>query len=559
MPKGTVKAFLLISILLLMAPAREQSGLKIFKPVSLRNCINVIQVPGIDGRPVYQLQDMTLQERGTGAVHDLVLSFNNSAEKLRNDDSGKYRIRRANFLSARPRGTFGKGCAHFYRKSHRVVVETEESLWLGRCGDLGSFTFEFRFQAASLADMTFFSRTGFLSGSRRGIEIGITNGRVSGKFFQVFEDEKGNRKDIVISSRGKIRPRTWYHGALSFNRLTGKLSLHLNGRESHVRYITEDSIPGSQVLTPSFGHRSKEGQLVCIEAPPAVIGLSFSGYIDEFRIAYGDFSAVKEKSAPVHRRYEQVHVEKRTPYNVEGIITSPVYRFSDTGTRVLLFSWKDKLPQDTFLWMEFRISDHLFYGHDTKITWYRVKKNQRNIYMKKAPSGNYLRGRYYQWRAHLVPSPDGRFSPRLYNVSLRHQADPPPAVPLFIQVVAAGDEKIVLRWKKNTDSDLGGYRIHYGIVPGRFDGIISTLKGKVITNTTSDGKYVRVTIDNSIINENKERDLRKILSFPGIKNTVLYYFAVSAYDTYRKGTPYSHESQLSKVVSARPFGGSEID
>ena len=39
---------------------------------------------------------------------------------------------------------------------------------------------------------------------------------------------------------------------------------------------------------------------------------------------------------------------------------------------------------------------------------------------------------------------------------------------------------------------------------------------------------------------------------------VLYFFAVTGYDTYRPDTPYNHESPVSKEVTARPFPGSEI-
>lgn len=426
MPKGTVKTVLFVSLLFLMAPAREQSGYKVFETVPLQNCYNVIQIPDSTGKLRYQLEDTTLQGRGRDATHDLVLSLNGKAATLRRDDSGKYKILSAGYLSEHTAGTFGAGCAKFYRKSHRIVIATEESLWLGRCGDLGSFTIEFRFKATSLTDkMVIFSRNGFLSGSRRGLESVIENRKLAFRSHQLFEDMKGFRHDVFLKSKKNIMPGVWYHAALSFNRITGKLTLYLNGTENNASYVTEDKKPGGQVLTPSFGYRNKKGELTCIEAPPAIIGDHFTGYLDEFRIAYGDLPSVKMKSALIDRRYYPVRTAGRTPYNVEGTITSPVYRFSDTGTRVILFNWRQKLPRDTFLWMEFRMADHLFYLNDMTLPWYRIKRNQRNIYLKKTPSGEYVRGKYYQWRAHLIPSPDGERSPQLIDVALRYQADPP--------------------------------------------------------------------------------------------------------------------------------------
>lgn len=549
-----------MSLVFLMAPAREKSGYRVFDVLPAENLNNVRVVSHPSGKRLYQLTDTTLEGRGNSLHHDLVLSLNDSAESLRKDDSGKYKIKSAGYLSARVPGTFGDGCAKFFRTSHRIVIDTEETLWLGRCGDLGSFTMEFRFRPITLTDrMEIFSRRGYLSGSLRGMEAVIVNRHLSFRFYQVFEDSKGNRHDIIISSRQKLFPGRWYHAALSFNRLTGKLALYLNGSENNTRYVTEDGRPGGQVLVPSFGKRNREGNLACIESPPAVIGNHFSGYLDEFRITFGDISLLRKKSHLLDRPYHPVYLKGRQPFNREGIITSPVYPFPDTGTRVLLFTWKEKIPKDTFIWMEFRMADHLFYAEDEHLPWYRVKRNQRNIHMKKVAKGRYLRGKYYQWRAHLIASPGGRCSPLLHDVALRYQVDPPPAVPLFPEIIRAGDKKVVLRWRKNSDADLKGYRVHYGIVPGRFDGIISYLKGKAITNTLSSGDYVEITIDNSIIEENRKRDPRRILDFPRLKNTVLYYFGVTAYDRYRPGTPYSHESGISKIVTARPFAGSEID
>jgi hypothetical protein len=80
----------------------------------------------------------------------------------------------------------------------------------------------------------------------------------------------------------------------------------------------------------------------------------------------------------------------------------------------------------------------------------------------------------------------------------------------------------------------------------------------MITNDASDGNYVKVRIDNILVEENRNADKRGVLIYPSLENTVLYYFSVTAYDSYRPGTVYNHESGLSPSVSARPYGGSEI-
>jgi hypothetical protein len=104
-------------------------------------------------------------------------------------------------------------------------------------------------------------------------------------------------------------------------------------------------------------------------------------------------------------------------------------------------------------------------------------QGQRGIFLMRDGENNFLRGRYYQWRMHLVPSPDGARSPRLSGLKLSYEADIAPTVPRLPEVREAGDRYIVLRWKKNEDADLAGYRIYYGVLKGRFDGIIRTING----------------------------------------------------------------------------------
>jgi hypothetical protein len=227
---------------------------------------------------------------------------------------------------------------------------------------------------------------------------------------------------------------------------------------------------------------------------------------------------------------------------------------------VTLFQWDELVKNNTHIWMEFRASDDLFDRESDAPRWYRIRNNQRNIYLKKTgEDGMYLRGRYYQWRAHLVASPDGAHSPRLYGAELQYQLDPAPRPPLMLEAVRAGDAAVRLRWKKNVEHDILGYRIYYGTSPGRYEGVIATTGGRRIDNSLAGGRnFIEVDITNALIEENMALDKKGLLTFPVLKNNVLYFFAVSAYDSYRPDTPHNHESELSREITARPFAGSEI-
>ena len=262
-------------------------------------------------------------------------------------------------------------------------------------------------------------------------------------------------------------------------------------------YATEKGEPFNGVFTPSFA---------CEELPVAVLGKDFYGIMDEVRLSYRSMEELKKETAVALGNYEGTAMIERMPVNREGVITSPVHRFDLTGTKVISFGWNEELEGNSFIWMEFRISDDGFESGDGAPRWYRVTNNQRTIYLKKE-GDLYLRGKYYQWRAHLVPSPDGRVSPVFSGTELRYQLDPPPRPPLFLEKASSGDERVRLRWKKNVEHDILGYRVYYGINSRRYDGVLSSAGGRRITNETQGSRgYVELEIDNGVIEENRAKD-----------------------------------------------------
>jgi hypothetical protein len=542
-----------------MFPIQEHTAMVNFAPVPAGNLHNAEIRKNAAGAPYYTISDVTYRNWPDPSIIDTVLSFNRSPESLVMDDVGHYRISYADYVFEKNRGELGGGCARFFRKSHRIELQTNPDLWLGQSGDLGSFTVEFRFRPDSFVDgSVIFSRTGFFSGSKRGFEIVMRNRRLIPLFHDMFEFPDGRRKTLSLTGGQRMKSGQWYHFAVSFERMTGRLTKYLNGREEESLYATEDGTDAAAVLAPVFGKRISDGNYQRIEQPVARIGGAVNGMIDEFRISRISMEELRKQAPVADKSYRHVSVSDRMPSNNEGIVTSEVQTFGGTGTKVTFFDWEEELPAHTFIWAEFRICDRLFYRNDNDIKWYRIKKGQRGIYLMRDGENNFLRGRYYQWRMHLVPSPDGARSPRLSGLRLSCEADNAPTVPRLPEVKESGDRYIVLRWKKNEDADLAGYRIYYGVVKGRFDGIIRTINGQPVTNAMAKGNYIEVKIDNDVIEENREKDRSRLLSYPLINNTVLYFLSVSAFDAYRPDTPYNHESAPSVSVQARPYAGTEI-
>jgi hypothetical protein len=542
----------------LFSGTMDTPGTISFAPVPKKSLHNVRIITNGIGKKLYVLNDLSYQKTSDPFITDIVLSFNAPPSRMHRDDTKHYRVIQSDYNFISGRGALGKGCGEFFKKEHGVTIETTKGAWLGACDDIGSFTIEFRLFPYELRDGgQIFSRIGFLSGRKQGIEIEIRNQNIISVLYGIFRKPDGQPVDVVMKRGRDLQKQKWYHFSLSFDRLSGSLTKYVNGEEAEVQYITESGEPFNGVYTPSFGKPNQDGTFDCVDLPPVYIGKNYSGLLDEFRISYRHYTDLARSTEIAYKKYHSVGRIGKIPFNVEGIITSPVYSFPGTGTMVTDFRWKELLREDTFIWMQFRISDLNFAGDSTDIKWYRIDNNQKNIYLKKE-NGEYLRGKYYQWRAHLISSPEGKRSPSLSDIELDFRLDRPPTPPQFVEVASTGDREVVLRWKKNTDNDILGYKIYYGTIPRTYDGIITVIGGNRITNGANAGNIIEVKITNDVLNENRSRDKWGKLTYPLLKNTVLYYFAVSAYDSYKPDTPYNHESDLSKKVAARPYEGSEI-
>lgn len=545
---------------LLSASSRHESGEIVFSDFPDKSLHNIKRILLPDGNRAYTISDISYRDDKDPLLTDIVLSFDKPGDRYIRDDSGKYEISKSNYIFSTDSGGFGKGCASFFMADHSFQVRTVNSLWLGSCEDLGSFNIEFRFNARDLRRGTIFSRVGYFSGKKKGIEIVLSNNRLIVYLHNIFQLPDGSWESRTLTGRAPLSQGRWYHFSLSYDRLSGKLARFMDGVEEESLYMTHGGSSLDSVYIPSFGDRKTiDDNYHCPDLPLVNLASDYNGLLDEFRISYTSFEDLKQIKDIAVTPFKGSSLAGRIPYNREGVITSPVYSFEGTGTSVTELSWHGHVPDESFVWMEFRISDSYFDERDMNLKWYRVDNNQRRIFLMKGEDGEYLRGKYYQWRAHLAASPDGRHSPAIQSVKINYRLDKAPDSPMFPEVVKTGDRYVILRWKKNVDHDIYGYRVYYSAVKGRYDGIISQIRGERISNETSPGNYVEIRIDNSVIDENKNADKRGVLIYPSIENRVLYYFSVSAYDSYRPGTVYNHESAISKPVTARPFAGSEID
>jgi hypothetical protein len=499
------------------------------------------------GIPEFIIDETTYQQSDP-VLSDLTLSFN-SKQMSAADDSKMYRIQYTSFKFYDKSDASGSGAAYFYKSEDYIKLLSAENTWSTNSDDLGSFTIEFRLQPSSFKDNAIiYQRVGYSDGIKNGIEITLQDRKIQTSFYNLFYDERGKRSSISFLTPQTLKANQWYYFSLSFNRTNGLLSVVLDDVEQYSRYLTSDMTRSGTVLIPAFTKN---------DVPEIIIGKEYTGLLDEFRISYTSFNDLTEITSTVDKKYIDVKANNRLPANSEGVVTSSIYEFPHTGTMIKKFSWNQTLQKNSFIWFEIRLSDNRFDQFHKNPRWYRITNNQLNIYLhKQENNGLYLRGKYLQWRAHLISSPDGKYSPVLGPVKIEFEIDNPPVPPLGLEVIETGDKYVILRWKKNVDHDIAGYYIYYGIKNREYDGKIYQINSSKIVNTDED--FVQTKLENYIIEENRKIDDSSILTYPLLKNNVLYFFSVTAYDTYRQGTKYNHESDFSVEVNARPFAGSEI-
>jgi len=287
--------YLVILLLpLLLALSRDVTGVIEFTSIPDRLLSNIQKSTMPDGSTAWAVKDICYRD-DIDLKTDMLISFDKKASASFRDDTGRYGFYSAEYIMVQDDKALGKGCASFFKRDHGVTITTSEGVWLGSCDDLGSFMIELRFKTTDARNGTLFSRVGYFSGNRKGIEIKIRNGIPAASFYNMFVSDTGVIKSAGLSGDKKVSPGTWYHLSVSYDRLTGKLSQNIDGREEDVCYMTATGKPSESVMAASFGTYSGDGGFKCTELPMAVIGRDYNGLVDEFRISYASLEEIERR------------------------------------------------------------------------------------------------------------------------------------------------------------------------------------------------------------------------------------------------------------------------
>jgi len=486
----------------------------------------------------------------------LYLNFETEIPEVLTDVSGNFHIRSSSYLRTKD-AKKGDGAAHFSRIENKIEIESPSGVWPHQ-GPLNDFTIEMW-----IKPVFFYSRNeilqkiGYYDKRKQGITLYIKNNRIHADYINLFSDVKGFHHSFQLTSRSMLKTDHWYHVAISYKASSGKLALYLNGKEENIVHAKN----GTEIFSASF-HR--------LDRSPIIIGNTYSGIIDEFRISSKAFEETFDPKTtnfdPVRYDPFAMHAKQSSGSAVSGVI--PV--LSSTYGRI---AYRSLEPEGTILNFWIRYSKQRFDPDvpESKLAWKRIEKGTDSI-----PPFSYL-----QWKIEMKADPNGEQTPVLQEIALRYQPVQLPAKPKFLKVIQhlSHDRRVCLEWKDNPEIRLnphGAYYIYFGLRPGEYAGRLKfdTLHGTprpirarplLEMPLTRFEEYekrtkphflenriahnVRQCITNEMIEQNivlTDRSRR----LPFLRDMNTYYFAVSAYTGKEEESELSDETTI--VLKSSP-------
>jgi hypothetical protein len=456
---------------------------------------------------------------------DMALLFDESG--IFTDSTGHYepQIAEAVYRAEPSRARFGSGAAVFsgamsadYKNqadAGTILLRARGPGALFSAGrNTGDFSIEFWFYPVSMGNGEEpFSWTATASGGSyqvQNLECVVSKNCLEWNFENFFFEPavKSNTPPksvtIKLSSSTPIIPKHWSHHLIRFDAETGLLEYLVNGVLEDVRYTTISGLENDAVFLPIVGERGN-----------FTLGRRFNGMIDNVYI-YSRFVEQAET-----RRYPKDGWALSDPIDL-GAQNSSVIRVDAKGGayNVSKGSIRGKPgARDPFNFPGNAQMQFFIRASDSKYSW---NDKEWHTFIP-GTEINTVKGRYIEIAAQFYPGGDFETTPYLEEIDVVFVKESPPEPPPAL-IAEAKDGAVELLWQQSKDAKAAGYLVYYGSVSGNYFG-----EGASTGSSPIDvRKQNSITIDN-------------------LKNGVLYYFSVSAYDNSGQTGDYSRE------VSARPL------
>lgn len=410
-----------------------------------------------------------------------------------------YRIGKVDIFPSRDVKLFGSCSGGFINYKNVVEIEVLKNSFFFTEDPLGSFTIDFYLYPTSIYDdsevLSWRSPVILYGGNYAGIRCYFKDGKLTWSFENIFFDSNGKPFDFEISELNDEVLYEWHHHAIIYNSSNGLMTLIRDGKTVGLKWLTENSREGGTLL---------RGNITRYITEPIMIGRSFIGYMDDFRISRGTLSISPGL------------------YRSRGYVLSDVLDIG-RASKVLRIKWESREDVGTLIKLYYRISD-VFFPPDTESTsgglGERISFNWKTGYngaVIKPPQ----RGRYLQWKAELFGT-DNLYTPYLDSLEVLVELDKPPLAPLLVEVKPL-DGGVRVKWIKNKEKDVVGYRVYYGSSSHYYFG--------------EDADLGPSPIDVGNIDE---------LEIKGLENEKVYFFSITAIDEA------GLESGFSREIAVRP-------
>jgi hypothetical protein len=440
----------------------------------------------------YEIKRKTINE------HDKInmkLSFEKNKEY---DDTGNYKFNYNKFRISENITIQGKS-GYFVNADDRIELNGGKNSIFQSGVITGSFTIDFWMYPVHFSNNDVIFRVGSHYFDRledkveeQAMSLVLNNGKLIWEFTNIFESEKFHKDLIKLESFDIMMPEKWSHVNLGFDSYSGVLTMTVDGKEVSAALATVDGSRDSSVLNLKFNQANK-----CdIKIAP-----SFYGALDEFYILNDSLETSSE-------RYD----------DDGGVILSNVIELEEGGVYISKITPSDTKKNNTDILYYYRYSDSPFAPEEEfskNIKWHIL--GTENPYSSKV--------RFIQWKIMFLPGNNSDYSPRFRGLAMVYDKNLPPSKPAGIKFIA-GDGKVRIKWMKNSEKDIKGYKIYYGRKSGYYFG--------------KDASEGASPIDIGLKNE---------VEITGLRNNVIYYFTITAYDDENK----THESEFSDEVIVRPL------
>ncbi|MDR3131231.1 MAG: hypothetical protein LBU18_06760 [Treponema sp.] len=517
----------------------------------------ITRVEDIRPNPVLVLSSAQTDKDGL----DMAFSFDEGQPGLFADQTGRYQAAAASSVfSADMRwARAGTGAAHFLGASAAsgirieapdqgalVITPHSREALLAPGSRIQDFTLEFWLYPMTMENgeqILAWNSTRLMGRGKQTyqrIQCINKKNRLQWTFLDFFSAPDEN-SHLTFSVKGvsPLAPRSWSHHLIRFDAATGLLEYLVDGLPEDTLYATSTGHEGGEVYAPLIG---EEGRLN--------LGGRFSGLMDEFRL-YGVFmeqpqlrkysrregrmetrvldlgeegSRIARIDAFGGRTSNSGRIRKTTaqPGTTGGstvpgrefaaILASAASEYSGNGS----FNFADNSAIRFFI----RTGETPFF--ETVEDWRTV---ETGVELEEFFKNNDFRGRYIQLAAEFYPSGDRETTPYLEELRIAYLANEPPRPPAFLNA-AALDGAVDLSWRPSPDRDVEGYLVYYGTSQGEYLGE-DAAQGR---SPIDAGKSLTIHID-------------------GLKNGVLYFFTVAAYDRENG----AHAGAFSRETAARPL------